>query len=71
MTGVTYFLLYRYDPETANPKLPMPLGMPFRMGEWHDLYIKADEGWRFAHREVGRLFHRSHRAPAIRTAILP
>lgn len=54
--GVTYFLLYRYDPGTADPKLPMPLGMPFSMGEWHDQFVKTRDGWRFSHREVRRLF---------------
>jgi hypothetical protein len=54
--GVTYYIVYRHDPGTAEPKLPMPLGMPFSMGEWHDRFVRTDEGWRFAHREVQRLF---------------
>ncbi len=54
--GVTYYLLYRYDPGTEHPKLPMPLAMPFSMGEWHDQFVKTERGWRFIHREVRRLF---------------
>ena len=54
--GVTYFLLYRYDPGVSEPKLPMPLGTPFSMGEWHDRFVKTPQGWRFALREVRRLF---------------
>ena len=54
--GVTYYLVYRHDPKTSGPKLPMPLERPFSMGEWHDRFVKTDEGWRFSHREVKRLF---------------
>jgi hypothetical protein len=54
--GVTYYLLYRYDPQSEEPKLPLPLRQPFAIGEWHDRFVKTDEGWRFAHREVRRLF---------------
>jgi len=54
--GVSYYLLFRHDPGTDEPKLPMPLGAPFSMGEWHDRFVKTDQGWRFAHREVRRLF---------------
>jgi hypothetical protein len=54
--GVTYYIVYRYDPKTSEPKLPMPLEKPFSMGEWHDNFVKTDHGWRFSRREVKRLF---------------
>lgn len=55
-SGVTYYLVYRHDPKTESPTLPMPLGTPFSMGEWHDRFVKADDGWLISHREVRRLF---------------
>ena len=54
--AVSYYLLYRYVPDASVPKSPMPLGMPFSLGEWHDKFVKTIDGWRIAHREVRRLF---------------
>lgn len=54
--AVSYYLLYRYVPDTPAPKPPLPLGMPFSLGEWHDKFVKTADGWRIAHREVRRLF---------------
>lgn len=54
--GITYYLVYRHDPKSSKPSMPMPLGRPFSMGEWHDRFVKTAEGWRFGHREVKRLF---------------
>lgn len=55
--AVSYYLLYRHVPEEiANPAQPLPLGMPFSLGEWHDKFVKTEDGWRISHREVRRLF---------------
>ena len=54
--AVSYYLLYRHVPETAEPKLPLTLGMPFSLGEWHDKFVRTADGWRISHREVRRLF---------------
>jgi hypothetical protein len=56
--SVTYYVAYRHDPGTAEPKFPLPLGAPFSMGEWHDRFVRTPEGWRFSRREVKRLFQR-------------
>ena len=53
--AVSYYLLYRHVPVTAEPKLPMTLGMPFSLGEWHDKFVRTAGGWRISHREVRRL----------------
>jgi hypothetical protein len=55
--GVSYYMAVNYDPKTKDAKLPLPLE-PFSMGEWHDRYVKTPQGWRFAHREVKRLFQK-------------
>ena len=54
--AVSYYLLYRYVPDSRAPQSPLPLGMPFSLGEWHDKFVKTADGWRIAHREVRRLF---------------
>ncbi len=56
--GVSYYLVVNNDPKTDNPKLPLPLEL-FSMGEWHDRYVRTPNGWRFAFREVKRLFQRA------------
>jgi hypothetical protein len=56
--GVSYYMAVNHDPKTKDAKLPLPLE-PFSMGEWHDKYVKTPQGWRFAHREVKRLFQKA------------
>ena len=57
-TGVSYYLAVNNDPKTDSPKMPLPLE-PFSMGEWHDEYVRTPAGWRFAKREVKRIFQRA------------
>jgi hypothetical protein len=54
--GVTYYIAFHTDPGTATPKLPLELGPPFSLGEWHDKFVRTAEGWRISHREVRRFF---------------
>ena len=56
-TGVSYYMAISHDPKTETPEFPLPLS-PMSMGEWHDRYVRTADGWRFAHREVKRLFQR-------------
>jgi hypothetical protein len=58
-TGVTYYLAYRHETSGDPPELPVPLGQPFSVGEWHDRFVRTDAGWRFASRETRRVFVRS------------
>ncbi len=55
--AVSYYLAINHDPKTKDYKLPLPLE-PFSMGEWHDSYVRTAQGWRFARREVKRIFQR-------------
>lgn len=54
-TGVTYYLAYRHDAAT-DLVLPVPLGNPFSIGEWHDTFVATADGWRLDSRETKRLF---------------
>jgi hypothetical protein len=54
--GITYYIVYRHDPKTNEPKLPLALEKPFSLGEWHDKFVKIDGRWLFSRREVKRLF---------------
>ena len=56
--GVSYYITYQNDPGTTAPRFPLPLEAPFSMGEWHDKYVRTPAGWRFAAREVKRLFQK-------------
>ncbi|MGQ7793617.1 nuclear transport factor 2 family protein [Faunimonas sp. B44] len=55
-SAVTYYIVFRHDPGVPDPKLPLPLEGAFSAGEWHDRYVRTPDGWRFAYREVKRLF---------------
>lgn len=57
-TGVTYYIVYRHDGGDHAPTMPMPLGSAFSAGEWHDRYVRTSQGWRFAFREVKRMFQK-------------
>ena len=55
-TGLSYYTAYIYDSGPASLTLPVPLGVPFSVGEWHDKFRLTDNGWRLVHRETKRLF---------------
>jgi hypothetical protein len=55
-TGVTYYLAYRHDGGGEAVELPVPLGQPFSVGEWHDRFVRTPAGWRLASRETRRVF---------------
>jgi SnoaL-like domain len=56
--AVTYYCAFRYDDDTVTHKLPVPLEMPFAMGEWHDRFEKPADEWQIARRETARFFQR-------------
>ena len=56
--GLTYFTSYVHDSGSKALTLPVPLGAPFSVGEWHDKFVHTADGWRIAHRETKRLLHR-------------
>jgi SnoaL-like domain len=49
--GLCYLINYRFDRrEGDDPAAPAPAGAPKYVGEYHDRFVRAAEGWRFAHR---------------------
>jgi SnoaL-like protein len=56
--GVTYYLAYRHESSGEAVELPVPLGQPFSIGEWHDRFVRTPAGWRFSSRETKRVFVR-------------
>jgi len=57
-TAITYYCAFRYDEDTVTHQLPVPLDVPFAMGEWHDRFERTREGWRIARRQTVRVFQR-------------
>jgi len=57
--STSYYVLFRHDPGAGATDLPMPMQLPFSMGEWHDRFVLENGRWRFAFREVKRLFQRT------------
>lgn len=57
-TVLTYYCAFRYDEDTVTHELPVPLDVPFAMGEWHDRCEKTPDGWKIARRETERVFQR-------------
>lgn len=57
--GVTYITVYRYQSDEDSPPRPVPMEIPFMVGHYQDRYRCADEGWRFASRELTPTFIRA------------
>lgn len=58
-TSISYYILFRHDGQDEQVRQPMPMQLPFSMGEWHDRFVFDGDRWRFAAREVRRLFQRA------------
>jgi len=56
--GLCYLLNFRHDSSTGIAELPAPSGLPKYVGEYHDLFIRTTEGWRFATRRFDLTFLR-------------
>ena len=57
--GVSYFMAFNHDSGTDQPELPLPVNLPFSIGEYHDKFVCTPAGWRFAHRMIKRVFQRA------------
>lgn len=56
-SGTVYVTLYRHDRgEEEDADATAPLGLPLMLGEYRDRFVRTDEGWRIAHREVAVAF---------------
>lgn len=60
-TGSHYFLLYRHDHAAAGSDAtkPAPLGQPETLGEYHDEFVRTEEGWKIARRVAKAAFRRA------------
>lgn len=50
--GLTYYLLH----SGRGAGLPLPMGEPFSLGDWHSRFVLTSEGWKFAEQEIARVF---------------
>lgn len=55
-TAVTYFTLYHLH--HAGPG-PAPMGDPIALGEFHDVFVATQQGWRFKSRKVTAVLKRT------------
>ena len=49
-TGLCYLVNYRHDSETGVAEMPAPADVPKYVGEYHDTFVRTDDGWRFEDR---------------------
>ena len=56
--GLCYLLNFRHDSSTGIAESPAPSGLPKYVGEYHDLFVRTTEGWRFATRRFDLAFLR-------------
>ncbi len=49
--GTVYLTLYRFDGDPGRSLSPIE-GQPFMVGEYRDRFVRTEDGWRFAHREI-------------------
>ncbi|MDP7066142.1 MAG: nuclear transport factor 2 family protein [Acidimicrobiales bacterium] len=58
-TGLCYLLNFRHDSQSGTAETPAPAGLPKYVGEYHDRFVRTDQGWRFASRRFDLAFLRS------------
>lgn len=56
--GLCYLVNYRHDSESGVAELPAPADVPKYVGEYHDTFVRTDDGWRFADRHCTTTFLR-------------
>ena len=57
--GLCYLLNFRHDSRSGTAETPAPAGLPKYVGEYHDRFVRTDQGWRFASRRFDLAFLRS------------
>ena len=62
-TGLCYLVNYRHDSETGQAEHPAPADVPKFVGEYHDTFVRTEQGWRFQDRYCDMVFVR----PSTRT----
>ncbi len=61
-TATSYLINYRHD-SRDEVLLPVPVGHPKYVGEYHDRFVRTPAGWRFAERLFTNTFLRERSAP--------
>lgn len=57
-TGLCYLVNYRHDSETGQAEKPAPADVPKYVGEYHDTFVRTNDGWRFKDRYCDMTFVR-------------
>ena len=57
-TGLCYLVNYRHDSPTGVAEKPAPADVPKFVGEYHDTFVRTEDGWRFADRYCDMAFVR-------------
>jgi len=60
-TGLCYLVNYRHDSESGVAETPAPADVPKYVGEYHDVFVRTPEGWRFEDRYCTTAFLRPSR----------
>jgi ketosteroid isomerase-like protein len=63
-TGLSYLVNYRHDSPAGSAERPAPAGHPKYVGEYHDRFVRTQDGWRLAHRRCEVAFVRPRRTGA-------
>ena len=58
-TSRCYLLNFRHDSQTGVAESPAPSGLPKFIGEYHDHFLRTDQGWKFASRRFEVAFLRN------------
>jgi len=53
--GISYYTLYLYNGEDETP---YPLDGPFVVGEYHEEFVRTDNGWKIKSREARIIFRK-------------
>ncbi|MEQ9815359.1 MAG: nuclear transport factor 2 family protein [Azospirillaceae bacterium] len=55
-TGISYALVWRHQGDGVPAQLPLPMVAPGTLGEYHDVFVRMQEGWRLAERRTREVF---------------
>ena len=57
-TALCYLVNFRHDSETGVAEYPAPADVPKYVGEYHDTFVRTEDGWRFTDRYCTTAFLR-------------
>ncbi|RDJ27815.1 nuclear transport factor 2 family protein [Bosea caraganae] len=50
--GLTYYVMHN----GRGAELPLAMGQPFSIGDWHSRFVRTEDGWKLADQEIARVF---------------